>query len=198
VHRKIVTVVFSLGFILALLLYVLKAEKFHAHATKSETEKSDIKAKLEDFSIFKFKNAKLESYLTADQGDYLPPNNIEITGNIKAITFSQAKPRQLSASRMKIILVANQVEDLMNNATVEKVYLDSGIKVDIADYRLLTDAAVYFAQEQVLTGVHPVEVRSPKLHFTGSQGFRLDIDHELLNMFGHIEGAIKSNEKNGT
>jgi lipopolysaccharide export system protein LptC len=189
--KKIVIVLFLMTFMFA--INASRNKTYSSDSLNISSESSeDPRLVLEEFKLTRYTEASKKMSLKAKLAYFIEPNILELYGNVSGTRFGE-KEEILHADTVMAYFDSESISDLMNQGGLLRAEFEENVSVDFSQHTLRTDYAQYLAEENSLTSMNPVKIDGPKRWFSGSDGFRYEIDKEDLEIYGTTSGELTKN-----
>lgn len=150
---------------------------------------------MEDFFVFRYRDGKLNSRVTAKLGLFFEPNILEIEGEIRAERYNRLLLETLAAESARATFDAKTLGVMMSQkVNLDRAELSGFVEVGVKNHLLSTDHAEYSNHDQIVRSSRPVRVDGPGRVFMGEEGFIYSLATETLEMPGVVKGEIKLDE----
>ena len=174
-----------------LALVVLFTRSARPRLTEDPEAAKSPRVSLEEFTLYKYRNHKVETTLSGKLAHFLDPNILELYGSLRGLRHNTEKREYLSAESAIVYFSSNGISQLMENAEIIEAELEDNVNLGIKYNRLLTEFAEYLPNEKLLQSELPVVLKGPTGEFEGQNGFRYFMDDENIRIFGPIKGTLQ-------
>ncbi len=187
VAKNILTIAFVSVFFYSLWVYFTREEKSLRDNLLEKGSESP-KLAMENLFVQRYQNGFLDARLQANKARFIEPNQIEISGTVRLDRMRGDKMERIAADHAIATFQSSDGKGVMSNGELISAVLRDNVRVDFTDYRLLTDFAEYFADQDAVISDHEVLVRGEKKWFRGKDGFRVGLTDETIELFGEVNG----------
>jgi len=171
-------------------IYINRDEK----TLRENLESSDSarpRIELENFTIYRYQGSRLESKILARMGQFVEPNSAEFFGDFQAYKYFENDTQSVRSESALGIFDTESLGGILGGAELSQIELTNDVRLYYSAYSLFTDTATYLSDENVIFGEKPVQIVGSNRWFRGKNGFRLDLNSELVNLYGKVVGESK-------
>ncbi|MFW7378322.1 MAG: hypothetical protein ACOH5I_05915 [Oligoflexus sp.] len=150
---------------------------------------------MEEFTVYRYRDHRVLSTLSAKMGQFLEPNILEIYGDIRGMRHDSEKREFVNAEGSSTQFRSRGVIQLMKEPDIIKTELENDVQFGFDETMVFTQFTEYLAEPGVLRSDVPVLVRSPQGFMHSQTGFNYDIEEELMELYGPLQGTLQQSEK---
>ncbi len=149
---------------------------------------------LDFFSVKSYAGTELNLSLSVNKVSFNESHQMEFIGDAKGWRKFKNREEKISADLILGDFAAEKFTDFLNNPKITKVYFKKNVKMSVGDFSLNSSSAKYDVEQRQISGDEWVHMENPLYEASGRQGFTFDLDKEILNIFGPVQGKVFSHE----
>lgn len=182
------------GFLLCLgfAFYVFFTREHRARRVEVVDSSKQPRLALEDFSLYRYEGESLVAKLTARLGHFYDPNILELDGEIRGERINDEGEREtLAAESATAYMKSNSLMKLVDQKTeLDRAELNGFVEVGLKEHLLSTDYAEFLNDDKMVRSRRPVRVEGPGRVFIGDEGFKYELENQVLEMQGPVKGVV--------
>jgi len=150
---------------------------------------------LEEFTVYRYRDHRVLSTLSAKMGQFIEPNILEVYGDIRGMRHDSDKREFVNGEASSTLFRSRGVIQLMKEPEIIKTELANDVQFGFDETIVFTQFAEYIAESRVLRSDVPVLVRSPQGFMHSKTGFQYLIEEESMELYGPIQGTLQQSER---
>lgn len=190
--KHLSTVVFAVLLMVALAYFLMRER---SHSTASNVRPQQPLIALRDFIMYRYENDAVKWTVSADLGNFLEPNIVEVYGNVNGLRHTEGKIESIQADSAVAYLKSTTFSEILRDSKIQKIEIDSRVKIAMNDFRIVTEYAEFDERYQTIVSDLPVKITKDGSFFQGQRGFMYKINKDTLTVNGPLKGVIKSEQK---
>lgn len=191
--KNLVVFLFLACFLVSIAAFLNRKEKPSLSLPKEGESLKEPRVVLEEFTVFRYEQHKIQQTISAKLGYFQEPNILELYGNIRGFKHTE-KREYFSADSSITYFESRGLSQLLRRAAVIKTEVEGQVRTGIDGNELTTEYAEYIAPQNLLRTDLPVVVDGPKGRFNGDKGFEYFINDGIMNIRGPMTGVLQERQ----
>ena len=191
-NKTIVTVCFVVLTISSMLYFKFKglSNKLKEHTV---LENSEPRIVLEDFGIYNYEGAEINSFFSAKLANFVEPNRIEMFTSVRVMRYSDGEEQSLRSGAAFVVLDTKDITSVLKTSqrvNITKIDFESDVRVVYGEDILKTDTATYYYADTTLSSTSPMVIEGRNRIVSSDNGFRYNLNSGILSISNFVKGTV--------